>query len=103
MDPELGDNVVDLGIFRSAATSADGHVTVQLALTTAACPLRSQLERDVRERVGALPGVTGVTVAMGEMDAAEKRDLMSRARWKARDRASADHLPGRTRVLAISS
>ncbi|MGH9120605.1 MAG: P-loop NTPase [Acidimicrobiales bacterium] len=103
MDPELGDNIVDLGMYKSFTTSPDGRVTVQLALTTVACPLRGQLERDVKERVGALSGVTGVTVATSEMSADEKRELMARARWKARDRAVTGHLPGRTRVLAISS
>ncbi len=103
IDPELGDNVVDLGMYRSADVGDDGAVTVHLALTTAACPLRAQLQRDVTERVGSLRGVTRVSVRTSEMSAEQKSSLMARARWKARDSAPVTEIPGRTRVLAISS
>jgi ATP-binding protein involved in chromosome partitioning len=103
IDPELGDNVVDLGMYRHADITADGAVTIHLALTTAACPLRTQLQRDITERVGSLPGVTHVSVRTSEMSREDKAALMARARWKARDRPSNTRIPGRTRVLAISS
>ncbi len=103
IDPELGDNVVDLGMFLGADIGAGGLVRVRLALTTAACPLRSQLQADVEGRVGSLPGVRAVEVVTSEMSRQQKRDLMARARWKARDMAPAIDIPGRTRVLAISS
>jgi ATP-binding protein involved in chromosome partitioning len=103
IDPELGDNVVDLGMYQGADLGPEGDVTVRLALTTAACPLRTQLQHDITERVGGLPGVTAVTVRTSELSREAKAELMARARWKARDRASATQIPGRTRVLAISS
>src|SRR5579875_3424333 len=100
IDPELGDNVVDLGMYQGADVAPGGQVTVRLALTTAACPLRSQLQHDITERVGTLPGVTGVSVRTSELSKEAKSELMARARWKARDRASSTQIPGRTRVLA---
>jgi len=103
IDPELGDNVVDLGMYQGAEVDSGGTVTVGLALTTAACPLRSQLQHDVAARVGSLPGVTDVKVRTVEMDREQKAAVMARARWKARDRALVTAIPGRTRVLAISS
>ena len=104
IDPELGDNVVDLGMVRSAEQADDGRVAVTLALTTAGCPLRAQLMNDVRNRVGALPGVTGVDVHFGEMTAEQKRSLMERARWKAQQRASVEtDIPPTTRVFAVAS
>ncbi len=105
IDPELGDNVVDLGMYRGAEIEPGPpvRVRVQLALTTASCPLRGQLKTDIIERVGSLPGVAQVEVVMGEMDAGAKRALMDRARLKARDRAPVTDIPGRTRILAISS
>jgi ATP-binding protein involved in chromosome partitioning len=104
IDPELGDNVVDLGMVRTVERSDDGRVGVTLALTTAGCPLRAQLMRDVRDRVGAVPGVTGVDVHFGEMTAEQKRNLMERARWKAQQRASVEtDIPPTTRVLAVAS
>ena len=67
IDPELGDNVVDLGMVRRVEVGADGVVDVTIALTTAGCPLRAQLMTDVKLRAGALPGVTEVRVHFGEM------------------------------------
>jgi ATP-binding protein involved in chromosome partitioning len=103
IDPELGDNIVDLGMYRDAEIGDDGVVTVHIALTTAACPLRAQIAGDVEARVGSLPGVTGTRVRTSEMEPEAKRALMARARWKARESAPPVDLPGRTRVLAISS
>ena len=103
IDPELGDNVVDLGMYRGAAVAPDGSVAVQLALTTAGCPLRSQLQADTEARVGSLPGVTSVAVRTAEMSRDDKAALMARARWKVRENAPLVDIPGRTRVVAISS
>ena len=103
IDPELGDNVVDLGMVRDIAISPAGQATVTIALTVAGCPLQKQLRSDVEGRVGAVPGVTGVTVQMGEMDADEKATLMARARWKARDRGIATDIPSTARILAVAS
>ncbi|HVF75300.1 MAG TPA: Mrp/NBP35 family ATP-binding protein [Acidimicrobiales bacterium] len=104
IDPELGDNVVALGmVHRVDVDEATGDVDVTLALTTAGCPLRAQLMRDVRERVGAVEGVGEVRVHFGEMTPEQKRSLMQRARWKARENAVDTDIPATTRVLAISS
>jgi len=103
IDPELGDNIVDLGMVRGIVVAPGGEVTVTVALTVAGCPLQKQLRSDVLGRVGAVPGVTGVTVQMGEMSIEEKTALMARARWKARDRGIATDIPATTRILAIGS
>jgi ATP-binding protein involved in chromosome partitioning len=103
IDPELGDNVVDLGMVRDVAVDDGGAATVTIALTVAGCPLQAQLRKDVEGRVGAVPGVTAVHVRMGEMDADEKAALMARARWKARDRGIETDIPSSARILAIAS
>jgi ATP-binding protein involved in chromosome partitioning len=103
IDPELGDNVVDLGMVRAIKIEDDGTVEVTIALTVAGCPLQKQLKTDVQGRVGSVPGVTAVKVKMGEMDADEKAALMARARWKARDRGIVTDIPPSARVLAIAS
>src|SRR4029078_6669770 len=81
----------------------DGHVAVTLSLTTAGCPLRAQLMNDVKARVGSVPGVGSVEGHFGGMTAAQKRSLMERARWKARDQAPNTDIPATTRVVAIAS
>ena len=103
IDPELGDDLVDLGMYRGAEVRPGGAVTVQVALTTAGCPLRAQIQRDVDKRVGSLPGVTSVTVVTTEMSPADKKKLMARARERAQENPPATDIPRRTRVLAISS
>lgn len=102
MDPELGDNIVDLGMVRKIELS-DGAVDVTVALTTAGCPLRGQLMRDVKARVSSLPGVEEVRVHFGEMTPEQKSQVMARARWKARESAPETEIPAQTRIAAIAS
>jgi ATP-binding protein involved in chromosome partitioning len=104
VDPELGDNIVDLGMVRSVSVGTDGGVVVEVALTVAGCPLRTQIKADVATRVGSLPGVTAVEVAMGEMSIEERRALMDRARRRAQDeRSLSTDIPPTARVLAVAS
>jgi ATP-binding protein involved in chromosome partitioning len=102
IDPELGADIVDLGMAQDATVDPTGRVVVGLALTTAGCPLRAQLRSDVRTRVGGLPGVTAVDIDWREMNAEQRSHAMDRARWHARD-ASATAVPSTARVLAIAS
>ncbi len=103
IDPELGDNVVDLGMVKRYERGADGVMHITIALTTAGCPLRAQLMRDAKARVGSLPGIDVVKIHFGEMTADERSAVMSRARWKARDTALETDIPATCRILAISS
>jgi ATP-binding protein involved in chromosome partitioning len=103
IDPELGDDLVDLGMYQGADIDPDGSVTVHVALTTAGCPLRAQIQRDVKERVLPLPGVTSVHVRTSEMGPEAKKHLMARARKRAQENPPATRIPSRTRVLAVSS
>ena len=102
IDPELGDTIVDLGMVRSIDV-AQGHVVVDVALTVAACPLRSQIERDVRGQVESLDWVDSMEIRIATMDATERAAVMARARWKAREDAPDTAIPATTRVLAIAS
>ena len=104
VDPELGDDVVSLGMVRGVEASPDGSVRAEIALTVASCPLRSQLSQDVERSVRSVPGVTAVEVTTGVMTQQERSELMSRARRRAQEHSGvmAD-LPAQTRVLAIAS
>jgi ATP-binding protein involved in chromosome partitioning len=103
VDPELGSDIVDLGMAKAVDVGEDGVVTVTIALTTAGCPLRAQIQKDVRARVASLPGVEKVTVTWTEMDADEKANAMARARWNVREEAPETAVPLTTRVIAVAS
>ena len=102
VDPELGADIVELGMVRDIEIQG-GLVSVEVALTVAACPLRDQLRADVERHVKAVPGVERVQVRTGVMDSGERSALMARARLKAQDRAVATDIPATTRVLAVAS
>ena len=102
IDPELRADVVELGMYRGF--SFDGGVlTVEVALTTALCPLRAQITTDVKERLGSFAGVERVEVKTVEMSLDHKRRLMDRARQKAAENPLGTQIRANTRIFAISS
>ena len=54
VDPELGINVVDLGLVYGVDVTADRVATIDMTLTSAACPLTDVIEDQARD---ALDGV----------------------------------------------
>ena len=103
IDPELGDNIVDLGMAGTPLVDADGLVTIPIKLTIKGCPLRAQIKKDIESRVETHPGVTKVKIEWGEMTADERSAVMTRARWNAREQAGDTAVPNSARVLAIAS
>ncbi len=103
IDPELGSDIVDLGMARHVVVDDDGKVTVTIALTTAGCPLRAQIQRDVRTRVADMVGVTEVALTWTEMDQDERTAAMAKARWNVRDKATQTAVPATTRVICVAS
>jgi ATP-binding protein involved in chromosome partitioning len=103
IDPELGDNVVDLGMIGDVTVEADGVVRIGFKLTIKGCPLRSQLKKDIESRLEVHPAVTKVAIDWGEMTADERSAVMTRARWNARENAADTAVPVGARVLAIAS
>ena len=102
IDPELGDNIVDLGM-AGDITMADGIVTIGVKLTIRGCPLRAQIQKDIRSRLEVHPWVQKVKIDWGEMTADERTAVMSRARWNARENATDTAVPTGARILAIAS
>ena len=48
VDPELGINVVDLGLLYGQQVHDDGTITLDMTLTSAACPLTDVIEDQTR-------------------------------------------------------
>ncbi|HEX4868400.1 MAG TPA: Mrp/NBP35 family ATP-binding protein [Acidimicrobiales bacterium] len=103
IDPELGSDIVELGMARSATVDPGGEVVVTIALTTSGCPLRAQIQRDVRARVGSLPGVGHVTLDWTEMTQEQKSSAMAKARWNVSQRPQDTALAPTTKVILVAS
>ena len=103
MDPELGDNIVDLGMAGDVKVSEEGIVSIGMKLTIRGCPLRVQIRDDIESRLTTHPGVTKVKIDWGEMTPEERQATMTRARWNAREQAGDTQVPNDARVLAIAS
>jgi len=101
-DPELGGNVVELGMITDVVLDG-GDVEIGLALTIAECPLRNQIETDTRRRVASMPGVENVTIRTTAMTKRQRAELMSVARRHARENAEPTQVSSTTRVIAIAS
>lgn len=63
IDPDFGKSIVDLGFVKNVRIDG-GDVAFAIELTTPACPVKEEFQRQARERVAALPGVNTVDVTM---------------------------------------
>jgi ATP-binding protein involved in chromosome partitioning len=90
-DPDLGRDLVALGMIEELVVE-DGEVAFTLVLTTAACPLRGQIESDVRRAVMTVPGVRDL-----------KLTTTSRMRQPKDPTADRRALPGVAHVIAVGA
>ena len=59
-DPELGLNIVDLGLVYDVQVHDDGGVDIQYSLTTMGCPIGPMIEDQMRSFLRGVPGVDEV-------------------------------------------
>jgi ATP-binding protein involved in chromosome partitioning len=102
IDPELRRPVTELDMVRDVRVDG-GAVAVTIALTIAGCPLRSSFEDQVRRSVGALDGVSSVSLSFDVMTPEERQALTTRLRGGINERTKGISLDASTRVLAIAS
>jgi metal-sulfur cluster biosynthetic enzyme len=64
VDPEVGMNIVDLGLVYGVEASAE-RIRVKMTMTSAACPMSDMILEAVRNAIGAAaPGVADIDVEM---------------------------------------
>jgi metal-sulfur cluster biosynthetic enzyme len=63
-DPELGINIVDLGLVYEVDVDAEGGVDIRYTLTTMGCPIGPMIEDQMRAFVIAVPGIEEVRPEM---------------------------------------
>jgi metal-sulfur cluster biosynthetic enzyme len=64
IDPELGYNIVDLGLIYDVAIDERGAAAVTMTTTTPGCPAVAALQEGARECVSLVSGVADVEVQM---------------------------------------
>ena len=62
LDPEIGINIVDLGLVYGVEKDGNGKVSVEMTLTTMGCPLTELLHQQCTLVLARLPGVQDVEV-----------------------------------------
>ena len=61
-DPELGLNIIDIGLVYDAFVSEQGDVTVKMTLTSPGCPAGAEIMGDAKLVLEDLEGVKSVTI-----------------------------------------
>lgn len=64
IDPELGENLVDLGLIYSVEVDEDGVARVEMSTTTKGCPAAAYLKDAVRSAVWIVPGISHADVEL---------------------------------------
>jgi len=77
IDPELRENIVELGMVRSIEIADDGAVAITVSLTTAGCPIRNHFQTAV-VKAAQEAGATKVSVAFDVLSDNEKGALQKK-------------------------
>ena len=64
VDPELGVNIVDLGLVYDVEIGEEGAVSIEYPLTTMGCPIGPLIEHQMQSFLENVPGVTSVEAEM---------------------------------------
>ncbi len=62
IDPEVGFNLVEMGLIYDASSDDEGNIKVTMTLSTKACPLHQMILQWVKEAVEKLPNIKDVDV-----------------------------------------
>lgn len=104
VDPELRRPITELGMVKSIDVGAGGTVQVEIYLTTAACPKKSEISERVSEAVSDVPGTGAVTVSLDVMSDEQRTELRKQLRGDAREPVIPFAQPSSlTRVYAVAS
>lgn len=65
-EPELGRDIITLDMVKDVVVGATGGVSLTVQLTTPACPLKDEIQKDIEQTLGGI-GATGVEVTWKSM------------------------------------
>jgi len=78
IDPELRQNIVELGMVRSVEIHPNGVADIMVSLTTAGCPVRNHFQTSVAGEVGKVEAITHVNVSFDVLSDQEKGSLQQK-------------------------
>ena len=104
IDPELRRPITELGMVKSVDVEPGGDVRVEIYLTTAACPKKTEITERVAEVVTDVPGTGAVKVSLDVMNDEQRTELRKQLRGDAREPVIPFAQPSSlTRVYAVAS
>jgi ATP-binding protein involved in chromosome partitioning len=104
IDPELRRPITELGMVKEVTVEPDHSVHVEIYLTTAACPKKTEIANLVSRAVTDVPGTGAVKVSLDVMNDDQRTELRKMLRGDAREPVIPFAQPGSlTRVYAVAS
>ncbi|RVW10423.1 MRP family ATP-binding protein [Prescottella agglutinans] len=103
-DPEIRKPITELGMVKSIAIGDDGSVDIGIYLTTAGCPLRTEITQRVTKAVADVEGAGAVRVELDVMNDEQRTELRRSLRGDSTEPVIPFAQPGSlTRVYAVAS
>jgi ATP-binding protein involved in chromosome partitioning len=104
IDPEIRRPITELGMVKSVDVDPDHNVHVEIYLTIAGCPMKSEITDNVTRAVTDVPGTGAVQVSLDVMSDEQRTELRKQLRGDSRDPVIPFAQPGSlTRVYAVAS
>ncbi len=93
-DPDLGRDLVTLGMIQDLEVRPDGGVKLRAVLTTPACPMKGKIEADIRAALATVPGMGSIELKM---------DAQVRGKNVSGGPGAGQSIPGVANIIAVSS
>jgi metal-sulfur cluster biosynthetic enzyme len=78
IDPEIGINIVDLGLVYDVGLSSDGVASIRMTLTTPGCPLGGYIDDEIHNILWGAPGVSDRDLPAGPAAVRRRRRSLRR-------------------------
>nr|WP_296778015.1 Mrp/NBP35 family ATP-binding protein [Rhodococcus sp. (in: high G+C Gram-positive bacteria)] len=104
IDPEIRKPITDLGMVKSISIGDGGSVDVGIYLTTAGCPMKTEISDRVTKAVADVAGVGTINVELDVMNDEQRTELRKSLRGDSAEPVIPFAQPGSlTRVYAVAS
>ncbi|SDE40492.1 ATP-binding protein involved in chromosome partitioning [Rhodococcus tukisamuensis] len=104
LDPEIRKPITELGMVKSVEIADDASVDIVVLLTTAGCPMRTEITDRVTKAVADVAGIGAIRVELDVMDDEQRTELRKSLRGDSAEPVIPFAQPGSlTRVYAVAS